>query len=452
MQPALVVHDRQSAVGDEVGAVEGIQLFELLDRVGLDADAHGLRDDLGEVHEQPLAQHRGEFGLARAVSGREPGERRRLVVAEVIHAHVLEPGLATSLCDEVDQCDQRRALGLWRVGPEGLVLRGAVRVDPRKAVQVFQSFLAAIRMSLDVVEQVPGVRQGKEVEPAPVTHGKQELDSRECTRVVRLAGASVVLESRLSLQLAQRVDFQAVDDEVVVRRGESGERRDACLDEGLAVGVGEPGDEGEVVGLAPGAVAVLVPATDRAEVDGDRLRRSGEAVEYGLLEVALDASVVGGDFVQANRDSALLDGTRDDVDEFGFLALDLSEVFGVRTQLEDRIHLGDAGELGVFGFERERIDGHDEVGATDPRDAVVVVAKERRLVERVATLGERLLRLLGAIAQGIDGVWIGVVALRVQVDHAVAEFGDGLRELHEVLLLVLLSVLAQDVGELVLVL
>ena len=77
------------------------------------------------------------------------------------------------------------------------------------------------------------------------------------------------------------------------------------------------------------------------------------AFKYRVFEVGLDAAVLGRHFVEANGDLALLDGTGDDVDVFGILALDLAEVLRVGAELEDRVHLGDARELRVLWFKGE---------------------------------------------------------------------------------------------------
>ena len=239
------------------------------------------------------------------------------------------------------------------MGPDRLVVAAAVRVRPGKAVEILETLVSAVRVTFDVVEEVARIRLGQQVEPAPLARGEEVFVSRQCTRVVLLARARIELESRLGLQLAQGVDVEVIDDEVVGRSGELSECGDSCFDECLTVRIGESGDEREVVHLAPRAIAVLVPATDGAEVDGDRLGRTGEAVEHGSLEVVLDAPVVGRHFVEANGDLALLDGTGDDVDVLGILVLDLAKVFRVGAELEDRVYFGDTRELRVLWFKGE---------------------------------------------------------------------------------------------------
>jgi hypothetical protein len=149
------------------------------------------------------------------------------------------------------------------------------------------------------------------------------------------------------------------------------------------------------------------------------------AFKYRVFEVGLDSAVLGRHFVEANGDLAFFDRPGDDVDVLGVLVLDLAEVFGIGTELQDGIHLD------------------------DPGDAVVVLAKEGRLIQHIATCSECCLSLPRAITQRLDGMRIRIVALGIQVDDSLAELGDLVAELFQVLLLVLLSVLAQDVGEFV---
>lgn len=171
------------------------------------------------------------------------------------------------------------------------------------------------------------------------------------------------LESRLLAEPLGRGGSHAARPDVGRSVGELLDRRDAGVGELAGLVAPHPGDEAQVVVVAPAAVAHARPAAQRAVADRVRvgLGVGGER----RLELGSHRAVVGGELPQ--REGASLHGAEPDVDVVRWVSLDPGDVLGVRGELEQRRGLDLPGELRVLDPVAPRcevarsVDLHEEV-------------------------------------------------------------------------------------------
>ena len=94
---------------------------------------------------------------------------------EVIHAHVLTTTNTAPRTNKRDYVDQRLTLFLGGMRPNLVILICAVSLLPGKTVQVLDSFVAAVWVPLDVIEQVTRVGLSEQIETAILANREDEF-------------------------------------------------------------------------------------------------------------------------------------------------------------------------------------------------------------------------------------------------------------------------------------
>ncbi len=281
----------------------------------------------------------------------QPLERGLLVLGVVVDVQVgppLEPR-----DDEVDHRFERDLLLRVVVAPEGVEHRRAALVDLDDAEEVLEPLVTDERVALEVEEQVAGGRLGQEAQPAVGLRLEQFVGA--------LPGATLDdLEPRLLAEPLGRGRSHAARPDVRRSVGEFLDRRDAGVGELAGLVAPHPGDEAQVVVVAPAAVAHVRPAAQRAVADrvGVGLGVRGER----RLELGLHRAVVGGELPQ--REGPSLHGAEPDVDVIRWVSLDPGDVLGVRGELEQRGGLNLPGELRVLDLVAPRPEVARSVGFT----------------------------------------------------------------------------------------
>ncbi len=302
---------------------------------------------------------------------------------------------------------------------ESAVLRQPGLQDPE---QVVDAVIERERVALEVEEQVPRARFRQHEQAAVGDRGpvlvpveRQQLPQD----LIAILGRD--LDPGLLADPLERGRADAVERRChrQLEAGESAAGRDAACLEGAARTAARPGDEAQVVVVAPADAAHRAPAADVAVLDrlrvgaggrvGDR-RRGVAAQADGRLELRLHAPVVGHVVVDPELVRGALAPAEDDVQVLGLPALDGRQLLDVGADLEDRRRLDVAGELGVGDLvvprpqRGVRLTGgvaaaEEEVGVAAPGPV-----EERRLVHDVRAAAHRGDRLLGRGAQLGTGV------------------------------------------------
>ena len=266
LEPLLEEDDRLGPARDLGGALEPVQLLDLLDRVARDAGPQRLPDDAVEVDEQLLPQPVVDLALARRVLAHEAPDRGALVRRVVVDVQV---GVdAAARLDPVDEALEGRLLAVAVEPPDDLVARRGgtcpARVPVAPPEQILEPARRLVeRVALEVEPDVAfrGRRQRAE---AAVGLVREELDAP-------LAGArEVELERGLRADALERLRPDARDRRVGRRLRERRQRRDPRGSEPLGVQPPEPRDDDRMVLRDAPVLAEVAEVADRAVVDGPR--------------------------------------------------------------------------------------------------------------------------------------------------------------------------------------
>ena len=104
-------------------------------------------------------------------------------MTKVIHAHFFKARNTAALiyeCNDVEKC---LTLFFGSVRPNFVILECPVGFFPRKTMQVFQTFIAAIGVAFDVVKKIASIWCGQHVEATEIFDGQDEFGFGQCSRV-----------------------------------------------------------------------------------------------------------------------------------------------------------------------------------------------------------------------------------------------------------------------------
>ena len=401
LEPLLEEDDRLGPARDLGGALEPVQLLDLLDRVARDPRPERLPDDAVEVDQQLLPQPVVDLALARRVLAHEAPHRGALVAGVVVDVHV---GVHTAArLDPVDEALESRLLAAAVESPDDLVARvAAVAVAPAEEVLEPARRLVE-RVAFEVEPDVALGRRRQYAEAAVILVRKQ-LDAP-------LARArEVELERGLRADALERLRPDALDRRVGSSLRERGQRRDPRGGEPLGVQPRETRDEDRVVLRDAAVVAEVAEVADRAVVDGPGpglwLAVVCDRGQQPLARAPEERDEVRGP--QRRR----LARAELDMDVLGQPTLDSLELLGVEAELDRVERLRGARELRVDGLVRAVGQPHEEVGEPAPRavreiglvDDVGFCAPDCILGRTTLLVGVEVLVVVGLEAQDAEPV------------------------------------------------
>ncbi len=295
LEPVLVGNDAAGGVDDLGRSLAAVERLEFLQRIRLGPDPNGLPDYPIQVDEHPAAQELVDLSLPGRIGTRQILERVRLVWRVVIDVHIriaIEP-----LDQEVDDLLEGTLLFIRIVAPEGVMDRlPALPLEGdgvfENAKEVLEAVVADEGISLHVEEEVVQRWRWERLEAQVLAERRQDLKRK------RVAMPLLHLETSL---LSEPGDSHLVDavDRLVDRTGaELGNRLDSREVQAPGLISTHAGDQAEMVVLPTAELAHVDPAADAAVVD--RIWIGGRGwPKHGLLELTLDAPVVGPVVLQA---------------------------------------------------------------------------------------------------------------------------------------------------------
>ena len=419
LDPLLVLHDARPRVDDLAVAGRQVEHLELLDRQRRQADGEALAHHAVEVDEDPAAQQVVELVDPGGVATRQLLEGGGLVGGVVVDVQV--GVLRVARHDEVDERLEQLLLDGRVVGPpapEGA--EAALGPGHDDAEEVLEPEVAHVRVALDVEEDVAGAGRWQHLQAA-VGRGVEQLVGRQLVG----PGAGGDLEARLAHRLGQRGGGQAPHrGGGGVDRGQLGDGGDAGSVELAGLVAPEPRHAGHAVVELALRRAPLLPGAHgavRHQLGVGVRRRPGE---HELLEALLGGAVVGGDARSGHGDLAAI--AEHHVHALGADPVDALDLLRVAAQLEHRVDLRPARQLGVLGLVDVAALGvglrlaHHEVGVAPPPERGVGLVEEGGLVEDVVAAGHGLGGGGRGGAEALDRGGGGV-----EVDHLEAVGGEG---------------------------
>ncbi len=356
LQPGLEGHDGRAGVLQVHLPVVAVQRLQLLDGVGLHANAQALADDPEEVHEDLAAHEAVHLLLTGGVAAHEPAQVAGLVGGVVVH---VQAGVRIQPPDDaVDGLLEGPLLRLRgdaaalvpcpdRV-EDGLSIRTSLP-EIEEAEEVVHAVVQGEGISLQVQEQVVGAgfRQRQQafrrVQAAVVGGDEGQALEGDAAGCVRLH-----LEACLLPDTGERIRAGALQPRAHRQRqhGQAAPRGDGTLLELRAGAAGHARHEREVIVHTAPVRADGPPAAHVAMLHGVRVggwrRRvlGGERRPDRLQEATFHRAVVGRIRGDAERGHLPRAAAKDDVHPLRVPALDPAQVLAVGAQLEDgrRLH------------------------------------------------------------------------------------------------------------------